>query len=193
MITLYQQQIQVYEELSKLEQRILCKFLPKSFDHVTIDDLNLTEKDGYMELPLKEKQKKLQQLKRTMLDHLIQAYENKIVDYEYRYQQELIQLEKNISHNNRSDGISLVDSIKKYLTHRKNQFKRENLSKMAFFRTTLFRRRRRYYSSTRKKNIIGVWPQAIVDVSSLPLNNAEWSYICSAGEWLIASTGYRFR
>ena len=171
--------MKVLEELFMLEQRILCKLLPKSFDHITLHDLDLTKDRAYMELSLNEKQKKLQQLKRTMLDRLIQVYENKIVDYEHQYQQEFNKFEMICSSHQRVNEISLVDSIKTFMSYRTDQIKRINRYKMAFIRSRLFRRRR--LISTKNQHIVGVWPQTIVHVSTLPLNEKELAYLSSAG------------
>jgi hypothetical protein len=83
LITLQQQQMQLWKELVMLEQRILCKFLPKSFDHVTLNDLGSTEGGNGKILQVKEKQKKLQQMKRAKIDSLFQTYEYKILDCEH--------------------------------------------------------------------------------------------------------------
>jgi hypothetical protein len=133
IITLHQQQMQVFEELTMLEQRILCKFLPKSFDHVTLQDLDAMESDDCMGLPIKDNQKKIKQLKRAMLDDLVLTYENKILGYEHQYRQELVKLDHTYSNSTHVNGMSLLDSVKIYMAHRMNQFKRENHFKMMFF------------------------------------------------------------
>ena len=86
LIALNQQQMKAFEELTKLEQRILCKFLPKSFDHA-IFDVDMT-------LPLREQQKRVQQMKRSMLDGLVKDLEFKLLEFEHQYERELSTLEQ---------------------------------------------------------------------------------------------------
>ena len=138
LITLQQQQRQVLEELFMLEQRVLCQFLPKSFDHITLDNLNLTMNAGDIELPVKQKTKRLQQLKRTMLNHLIQTYETTIVDYEHQYRQEMVKLEQNSLSDQHVNGSSLIDSIKTYLINRTHQIKSESSLQMDKFHNDVF-------------------------------------------------------
>jgi len=186
-MTLQQQIMHVWTELIKLEQRILCKLLPQPFDEVTLSDVDTKEDNSDIDLPFNIIQKKIQQLKRTMLDSLVQTCENTILQYEHQYQQELIMLEKNCSNSQCMNGISLIDSVNTYMANRINQMKHETRFKMTFYRTTLFRRRRR---SSSAKNMIGVWPQTMVDVANLPLNSNELSFLSSAGErsFLLLST-----
>ena len=116
-----------------LEQCILCKFLRKSFDHVTLNDLGSTEGGNDQTLQVKDKQKKLQQLKRAKVDSLFQTYEYNIVHYEHQYRQEFIVFGNNCLNQNHVDGISMVDSVKTYMANRMNQIKCHNRWENDFF------------------------------------------------------------
>ena len=164
--------MKAFEELTKLEQRILCKFLPKSFDHA-IFDVDMT-------LPLREQQKRVQQMKRSMLDGLVKDLEFKLLEFEHQYERELSKLEQSCTEEQVVHGISLFDYIKTCMSHRIAQFKHELGSKMILFRKTLHRRFRRHCYSM-KIDAFSVWPQVIVDVPTIPLNAIEFSYISSAG------------
>jgi hypothetical protein len=174
IMALNQQQMQTFEELTKLEQRISCKFLPESFNR---DILNVD-----VALPLKEQQKKVQQMKRSMLDDLVKDLEIKLLDYLQQYERELSKLEQSCTCEQYVHGISLFDHINICMSHRIAQFKRELGSNMILFRKILHRRFRRCRSCM-KIDTLSVWPQVVVDVPTIPLNAIEFSYISSAG-WL---------
>jgi hypothetical protein len=146
--------------------------LPKSFDR---DIFNVD-----VALPLREQQTKVQQMKRSMLDDLVQDLEIKLLDYAHQYERELMKLEKSCSDHQHVHGILLFDYIKTYMSHQTDQFKHGLSSNMILFRKTLHRRHRRCRSSI-KIDTFGVWPQVIVDVPTIPLNDIEFSYISSAG------------
>ena len=160
-----------FEALTMLEQRILCKFLPESVDHLSFPNPN--------EMNMEEDPKRLQQLKRSMLDHRVQSYETQLLAHEDQSRKEWTRLDKFCWDDGMVDGIPLLDFFKRYMIHRTKQDKRETRFKMIFFRSKLVRHRR-WLPAT--QHTIGIWPQVMTDMSALPLTNAQLSYISSAGK-----------
>ncbi|CAF4306187.1 unnamed protein product [Rotaria sp. Silwood2] len=178
LMSIQHEQIQLYEELLMLEQRILCRLLPKSFDDISIHEINSEENNTFSDLRMKEKM--VRKIKRNMLNDCIYSYEQKILLTEQQYQQELTIFE-NMSSMSNADGykMSLLTSLKAFLENRIHQMKQSCRFKMTFFRSTLFRRRTRLLSTQNK--ITEVYPQTIIDVSNLPFNDKELSYISETG------------
>lgn len=162
-----------------LQQRIICKLLPKS-----IADIQSSSEDmwGNMSsMDIKAVNKKLKETKRIKLDDCMRDYEEKLSAIELQYQEELTNF-GNISLTPTSTRL-----MKKYVFSRFKQFKRENRFKMTMFREKLYRRRKHHLKSSRRQTI-DVYPQTMVDVSSLPLSEAELSYLSSTGCRVIGST-----
>jgi hypothetical protein len=70
------------------EQRILCHKLPNSFNSITINDNE--------EQCVNKRNKKVQDLKRKMLNTELEQYELKIQHYEHLYEQELATFQSEI-------------------------------------------------------------------------------------------------
>ncbi|CAF4856466.1 unnamed protein product, partial [Rotaria sp. Silwood2] len=180
LISIQHEQMQIYEELLMLEQRILCRFLSKSFDDISTHQINSIENNNNSDLIMKER--KLQQIKRNMLNDCIHSYEQKILLIEQQYQQELTTFENISSINNTQDyKMSLMISLKAFLENRIFEMKHSCRFKMTLFRSKLFRRRSRLLST--KNKITDVYPQTIIDVSNLPFNDEELSYISRTGSF----------
>jgi len=179
LINLRQQQLEVYEEVIILNERILHQFLPPNFDQLEeyiaqdyywppIADHTLPE--------MKTKRRKiLQKIKRNLLNMYMYAYRFKINDYQQQYEQLLDQIELNFSSNTMIiNEQSLFNAIKLYMIHRTNRIKEEIYHKIIDFRQILTHRRQR--SSTAKK-AISVSPQVTVNVLHHTLHDDELDHL----------------
>ncbi|CAF4535104.1 unnamed protein product [Rotaria sp. Silwood2] len=173
-----QKQLQIVEELWMLERRVFYGFLPKAYDEVDYKlapvNSNSIPYVGHTSHDLANQYRtKVKKTKRIMLQNDIQQYESKIADIECQFQQELKKLEEQFLNQN-VNGISLVDSLKAYTVHRTQQGLEQITGNMKAFQIRLFRRYRR---SSTAKNKIGVSPEPIIDVSEVPLTDAELAYL----------------
>jgi predicted DNA-binding protein YlxM (UPF0122 family) len=175
LINLRQQQLEVYEEVIMLNERVLHQFLPPNSDQLEeyiaqnyywppIADHTLPE--------MKTKRRKLlQQIKRTLLNMYMYAYRFKINDYQQQYEQLLDEIEFNFASNTIIiNEQSLFNTIKVYMIHRTNRIKQEIYHKIKDFRQIITRRRQR--SSTAKKTI-DVSSQVTINVLHHTLNDDE--------------------
>ena len=69
--------------------------------------------------------------------------------------------------------------MKNCVFNRYNQFKRENRFNMTLFREKLYRRRKHQLKSKRK-HTIDVYPETIIDVPMIPLNETELLFYLSS-------------
>ena len=179
LVHLRQVQMQVYEELTMLKERIRYQFLSTNFDQLgeyiapdyywpPIADRTLVE--------TKTKRRKIvQQAKRKLLNIYIFAYEMKIYHYEEQYQQALNELELKFASNKTTiAGQSLLNAVKAYMVYRTERIKGDIFQKTAHFRQIIARRRQR--SSVAKK-ALGVSPQVTIDVLHHTLNEDELTYL----------------
>lgn len=155
-----------------LQQRIICKLLPQSIADIQSFSEDMSENMDSMDF--KAVNKKLKETKRIKLNDLMRDYEEKLSAIELQYQEELANF------GNTYLTPTLTRLMKKYVLQRVNQFKRENRFKMTMFREKLYRRRKHHLKSSQRQTI-DVYPQTMVDVSSLPLSEAELSYLSSTG------------
>ena len=94
MITIREQQAEIWKEQLMFETRIYCKFLPENFDHLenfisSIDYLPLNKNEQAIEIRNK-RYKMIQEAKRQWLNYFLNIYEIKIQEYEQQYQNEFI-------------------------------------------------------------------------------------------------------
>jgi hypothetical protein len=155
-----------------LKQPIIFKLLPKSIADIQSFGEDISENVDSMDI--KAENKKLKETKRMKLNELIRDYEQQLSAIELQYQQELTNFREN---HLKSPWTRL---LKKYVFHRFKQLKQETLFKMTMLREKFYRRRKHRLKSIRSKTI-DVYPQTMVDVSSLPLSEAELSYLSSTG------------
>ncbi|CAF1506248.1 unnamed protein product, partial [Rotaria sordida] len=186
LINLRQIQLQVYEDMIMLKERILHRFLPPNFDqieeYIAPNDYYSPPITDHSLVEIKTKRRKiLQHVKRTLINIYMCAYETKIDEYEQEYQQILNEIELKYSNNTSIviiNGLTLFDAIKAYMLHRTNFIQQEIYYKIAYFRQIIAQRRQR--SSTAKKTI-GVSPQVTIDVLHHIFNDDELTYL-SKGE-----------
>ncbi|CAF5196910.1 unnamed protein product, partial [Rotaria magnacalcarata] len=164
LITIRENQAEIWKEHLMLEIRIHCKFLPPNFDHLenfisSIDYLPLNNNTKIIEIKNK-RYKMIQETKRQWLNYFLNIYEIKIQEYEQQYQNEFIQLESLLSNNN---DKTMLNNIKEYINNRINRLKKDIYDKMASFRRIILQNRQR---SSSTKNVIGVSPEPYLDLIS---------------------------
>jgi len=180
LVHLQQVQLEVYEELIMLKERILHQFLPPIFDHL---EQYIAQPELYspsiadqtiVEMKTKHR-KKLQQGKRTILNMYMYAYRFKIKDYEQQYQQALNEFELKFTGNAIIiNGMTLFQALKTYMNHRTDRIKQEIMNKISHFRQTIARHRQR---SSLAKKTVGVSPQITDNVLHHALNTDELAHL----------------
>ena len=171
--------MELFEELTIFEQRILCHKLPNSFDSIDID-LNLQQSAN-------KRNKVIQEIKRRMLNVRIEEYESKIQHYEHLYQQEFDALQLQILNPSSSPQKCQTDIllyfVKLYLNHVTNRHMRQIRYKESRLHIKLMRQSRhdRHHPSSKKKTI-NVYPQIIVDVPKVSLNRTQLDYLSHNGK-----------
>jgi hypothetical protein len=166
------------------EQRILCHKLPNLFNSI---------KDDHIEEPcINKRHKIIQDLKRRMLNAELEQYEIKIQNYEYQYEQELITFNSEISKTNSSYQMCqlnvLTHLVKNYVYHHTKILMRKIRFKESCLHVKLVHRRRRPppvppHQSSPTKKIIDVYPQIIVDVAKVSLNQIQLDYLSHTGKF----------
>ena len=171
--------MELFEELTIFEQRILCHKLPNSFDSIDID-LNPQQCAN-------KRNKVIQEIKRQMLNVRIEEYESKIQHYEHLYQQEFDALQLQILNPSSSPKKCQTDIllyfVKLYLNHVTNRHMRQIRYKESCLHIKLMRQSRhdRHHPSSKKKTI-NVYPQIIVDVPKVSLNRTQLDYLSHNGK-----------
>jgi hypothetical protein len=175
LITIRQKQTEIWEELLQLEMRILCKFLPSSFDHlqsfiapITFTPVNNEQKVIQLK---NEYYKIIQEAKRQWLHISLSVYIIKLQKYDQQYEQVIMQLESLLVNNTSMNGTSVFNNIKQYMTYRTAQLKQDIHVKMPTFRRKLLQHRQR---SSSTKDTINVSPESYLDLISNPFNTLEW-------------------
>jgi hypothetical protein len=180
LIHIRQSQLETYEELFILKERILYQFLPANFDqleqYITGEDLYWPLMDDQTLVEMKTKRRKiLQEGKRTVLSIYMYAYRLKMNEYEQKYQQALNELELNFSCNTiTTDGLTLFQAVKTYMIHRTDPIKQEIKNKNTHLHQIIARQRRR---SSLAKKAVGVSPQITINVRRHLLKDVELDYL----------------
>ena len=180
MLTIRQKQLQVFEEMTMFEQRILCRQLSNSFYGDSIDTDAQQNANKF--------KKNVQEFKRRMLNAELEHYEKKIEKYEHLYQQELsafqLEMDSTNSHQLCQSKI-LMRLVQDYLYYHTDIFIRRIRWKESGYHVKLMQRYHRQLSATRKNNIIDVYPQVIVDVDKVSLNRVQLDYLSRNGKLTI--------
>lgn len=158
-----------------LQQRIFSRKLPKSFDSLT------TNKEvGHDE---RNHHKNLQELKRKTLDAEIERHEKKIQGYEELYRQKLVAFEFDLSHrvdhHQKHLTNNIITCIKAYLDHRTNLSIRRIRYEESLLRTKLLRHR---LNRRLKNKVTHVYPQVIIDSSTISLSSRQLDYLSTNGK-----------
>jgi hypothetical protein len=178
LIAIRKKQLKIFEDLAMFEQRIICHELPNSFNSTTINNNN-------EEQCANKCNKIVQDYKRQMLNVELEQYELKIQHYEHLYEQELATFQSEICKTNSFYQMSelnmLMHSVTIYVYHHIKLWIREVRYKESAFRVKLLRHHRRRQSLIPSKTI-DVYPQIIVDVPKVPLNQTELDYLSQKGQ-----------
>ena len=173
-----QNQLGFLHELLRLEQHILCRFLPKTYSQIDYEmapaNLTTVAITGSTLLELTNSTKKMAQLeKRRVLQNELERYETIIQHYEDQYQQGLIDLEQCFI-DQTYNGLSVIDMIKNYFIFQTDKTLHDINSNLSTFRTKLVRRRRRFIA---KKLKIDPSPEAMIDTPGVSFQNDHITYL----------------
>ncbi|CAF4939805.1 unnamed protein product, partial [Rotaria socialis] len=169
--TIRKKQLNIFEDLTKFERRILCHSLPKTFDDIPIV--------AYQNLFGNETNKIMQELRRRKLNDQLKNYELKLQDYEDLYQTEINIFESKLMQTSLNHQHIQADIfrtlLKCYLSHCTNRLIRQIRYKEACVHVKLVRKHHRHLLS--KQQIVDVYPQIIVDVPKISLNRIQLDYL----------------
>ncbi|CAF3028976.1 unnamed protein product, partial [Rotaria sp. Silwood2] len=179
LITIREQQGEIWKDYLMLQMRILCKFLPQNFDHLEnfIGSINYLPVDNTQNsIEIKNKRYKLiQETKRTWLNIFFNVYEYKLQKCEQQHQNELKQLETQLFNNNiTNDGVSVLNKMKEYITFRTIRLKQDIDDQISSARGLLLQKR---HQSSSAKNMIGVSPEPYIDLIVNPFNTLQWNQL----------------
>ena len=179
LIRVRQVQLQFFEKLLMLEQRIRCHFLPRVFDEferwIAPDLYEPVVDDGVAVDFTMKRHKIIQEAKRELVHSYVDAYEAKIQQYERRYQQALNDFRVTIATSLNVHECDGLESMVAYMNHRTHRMKNEIYGKVNRCRRNLTRSRRRASSS--RMNVVDVCPEVMVDVNHVPLSAGELTYL----------------
>ena len=149
---LRQQQLESFEEMNKLEIRILCRILPKPINeldhlipsnHLTLGQTNPAN-DNSLDETTKKRQKSIQDCKRQMLAKNLEEYETAIEQNECLYQEELFNFESALSTEEHDQTKNnLMTYLRSYLdTQTRNKIRSIRYNETIFRRRLLHPRHR---------------------------------------------------
>ena len=182
---LRQQQLEQFEEMNKLEIRILCRILPKS-----INDLDrfiptrAINDDRSIYESVKKQQKQIRDLKRQMILEQFEKFESSIEENEILYQKELFNLELQLSDEMNNDLMISIYNYLHSLTMNKIRSIRFNET---IFRHRLLHPRHRRSTKTNNNNSISIYPEAIIEIFEQIFNKKELDFLSSLGKIIILS------
>lgn len=184
LVQLRQQQLGQFEEMTKLEVRILCRILPKAIND--LDQFNPPHRlshenkdDPSVYALIKQHQKLIRDYKRQLLIQQFERYESTIEQYEFLYQETLFNLESQLSTTNDQD---LMISIYNYLHCRTINQQRSIRFNETLFRYRLLHPRHRRSTTTKNSNSISIYPEAIIDIFEQVFNKKELDLLSSLGQ-----------
>jgi hypothetical protein len=159
------------------EQRILCHELPNSYSSIATNN--------HEEQCANKRHKIAQDSKRQMLNAELEQYELEIQHYEHLYEQELATFQSetfkiNSSYQMRELNM-LMHFVKTYVYHHTKLLICRIRYKESHFHIKLLRLHRRRQSLASSKTI-DVYPQILVDVPKVSLNQNQLDYLSCTGE-----------
>ena len=167
---LRQTQLEVFQDLLRLEQHVLCKVLPKQCNqidyHMATANLTTAPVTGATLVPLTNEAKR-------MVQSDIERYETRIQGLEDQCQQGLRELEHQCMDQTRN-GIPLIDIIRNYLNCRQEETLQNSISTLPAHRMQLLRRRRHYVT---KKQIITPSPEILIDAPGVSFKRDQITYL----------------
>ncbi|CAF2158127.1 unnamed protein product [Rotaria magnacalcarata] len=112
-MSIREKQATIYEELSMLEMRVLCKFLPKNFDQlerfITTMIYSPLNNDQKMIEVRNKRYKTIQEAKRIWLNVFLNAYEVQLQEYDQQYENEFLQLQSHLLNNTNINGSCVYE------------------------------------------------------------------------------------
>ncbi|CAM4973951.1 unnamed protein product [Rotaria socialis] len=184
IIHIRETELQIRKELLMFEERILSKLLPVTFDRfdpLIGSDFYTPTLDDHHSFNYKLKRSKiLQEMKRTCLNIIMESYEVKMKECNRQYQEELKQLEYDIS-THQHDVRVLFRTVQAYIKHRTMQMKKDIFEQMNTFHGKLTRHRQR---CKKVKETIGVSPEVIFNVNDHSLAMIEHEYLSRNGNYI---------
>ena len=191
---LRQEQLERFEEMTKLEVRILCRILPKSMneldqlipsDRSTFSRANpappIDNNESLYEI-IKNHQKWIRNYKRQMLAKNLEDYESAIEQNEFLYQEALFNLESEVSNGTIDQGDTLMICLNNYLNCRTMTKMREIRFNETIFRQKLLHPCHRRSSVTKNNNSISIYPEAIVEIFEKVFTKDELDLLSSLGK-----------
>ena len=190
---LRQAQLEVFQDLLRLEQHVLCQFLPKKYNqidyHTATVNLSTARVTGATSVSLTNDAKKMAKKEiRTMLQDEIKRYETRIQEYENQCQQGLRELEQYYLHQTRN-GIPLIDIIRNYFNCRQEKTVQNFINTLTAYRMKLLRRRRRYMA---KRQRITPSPEILIDAPGVSFKSDQITYL-SRGKSSFNDSSWAFR
>jgi hypothetical protein len=189
---LRQEQLARFEEMTKLEVRILCRILPKSMNE--LDQLipadrpafprsnptPLENQESLYEI-IKKHQKWIRNHKRQMLAENLEEYESAIEESEFLYQEALFNLESEVSDGTIDQGDTLMSCLYNYLNCRTMTKMREIRFNETIVRQKLLHPRHRRSPVTKNNNTISIYPEAIIEIVEKVFTKDELDLLSSLG------------
>ncbi|CAF1545817.1 unnamed protein product, partial [Adineta ricciae] len=116
-----QMQLNVFEDLLKLETQVSMEYLPTNFnriDNFIRPNLYSPIVQDQLAVELKQKQfKNIQEAKRAWLNIYIDIYEVQYQEYDQHYQKEFNQFQVISLNNGQKHGVDLFNSFMTYINH----------------------------------------------------------------------------
>ena len=189
---LRQEQLEKFEEMTKLEVRILCRILPKSMNE--LDQLIPSDRPAFSRSNppsvenneslyeiIKNHQKWIRNYKRQMLAKQLEDYESAIEQNEFLYQETLFNFESELSDETIDQGDTLMICLYNYLNCRTMTKMREIRFNETVFRQKLLHPRHRRSSVTKNNNSISIYPEAIIEIVEKVFTKDELDLLSSLG------------
>jgi hypothetical protein len=189
---LRQKQLEIFEEMTIFEVRILCRRLPKSINDlddkiISFDNSSISTNNNNnirQQILDKKHQNEIRDYKRQSLAKTLETYELNIEKNEYIYQEELLRLFEYELSKQQSDHIeNFMNCLNNYLKHRTDRGIREIRYKETIFLTKL-NHPPHHYSSSVTNRTMNVYPEAIIEVLEKhdhPFTDKELALLSSAG------------
>jgi hypothetical protein len=189
---LRQEQLERFEEMTKLEVRILCRILPKSMNE--IDQLIPSDRPAFSRSnppsidnneslyeTIKKHQKWIQNHKRQTLANNLEECESAIEQSEFLYQEALLNLESEVSDGTIDQGDTLISCLYNYFNCRTTTKMREIRHNETIFRHKLLHPCHRRSPVTKNNNTISIYPEAIIEIFEKVFTKDELDLLSSLG------------
>ena len=188
LINVQNMQMEIMKELIMLEQRIICRVLPRNFnslDHLIRSQLRQPLLDEVASIEFKNQSYKIiQQLKRTYLNIYLQTFETKFHEYENQYHENMHRFQLAFECQRNMPRISALHSIKAFLKSRKQRRIQQIFDDMPDFRKKLLKYRQR---SKITKDTIDVSPQPVFYLLHNPFTRQERDYLSKGKPFCVIS------